>query len=212
MATLSELRATIVDDLIASTIQVTDAHVDAAIKGAIRALESERYWFNDSRDLTFSCVVDQTEYTEGNVALVIKPEFLTLELDNGQERHLTYCRPNTLSWLLEGDPSSGEPTSWTWFGIGFRLSPPPDDTYTIRVTGFAKYAALSVDTDTNDWITEGKGYDLVRARAKWILSTDITKDDAEATRAAAAEEVARTTALNKTGLRYGRGMVTPRQF
>lgn len=212
MATLAQLRATISDDLIASTIPVTDAHIDAAINGAIRALEGERYWFNDSRDLTFSCVVDQTEYVDGDVTLVIKPEYLTLELSNGQERRLTYLRPGVLSWLLEGDPSSSEPTTWTWFGNGFRLHPPPDDTYTIRVTGFAKYATLSTGTDTNAWIVEGKGYDLIRARAKWILATDITKDEVEATRAAAAEEVARTVALNKTGQRYGRGLVTPRQF
>jgi hypothetical protein len=212
MATLAQLRATVQDDLLAVPIATTDAHVNEAIKAAIRNYEADRFWFNETRSLTFSCVVGQTDYdSDDDIGLIEHADYMENQLD-GADRWMGYARPPTLAWLIGGDASSGEPYLWTHVGGAIRLFPAPDDTYTIRVTGFIRYAPLVVDTDENPWTIEGKGYDLIRARARWHIANNVVKDEAEAGRAAQAEEAALIAAFKKTGARSSRYYVLPRQF
>jgi hypothetical protein len=91
--------------------------------------------------------------------------------------------PADMEQLADSSGSRGEPYAFTYFGQRIRLYPMPDATaYTIRLQlGPYRLTPLSADSDTNAWLSEA--YDLVKARAKYILAKDTLKDAAVAAEA-----------------------------
>lgn len=163
MTTLATLKAEIADDITRSDL--TDA-IAAAITAAIKYFQTKRFYFNETRDLTFSTVIGQSRYATVDDADI--PKFITLDgvfaTINGQNRQLRPMRVQEFEVLNDNSASTGEPYSYCYYNIGFGLYPIPGAVYTIRPIGHVLIDAPADDTEAgNAWMTEA--YQLIRRRA-----------------------------------------------
>ena len=178
MATLGELKADIADS-IDDTEGEYDGQIGTAVAKAIRYCEREVYYFNQTRDETFPTVDGQQWYDEtdnANIPTLVHIERVWCEDASGDRDEVLRYRPEDLEQLSDNSAARGEPYAYTYFNRQIRIYPIPDATvYTIRLQ-LAPYrlALLTGDEDENAWTTEG--YDLVYARAKYILAKDTLKD------------------------------------
>lgn len=178
MTTLADLRTDIADDIDDTTGEYT-AQIDTAIKAAQRYCERYTFYFNETRDQTFSTVDGQQWYgtsDNAHIPTAVRIHELYSEDSNGQSTRLTRVAPTELETLSDNSAASGEPYLWTYFNEQIRLYPIPGATvYTIRMQlGPYRLTALSAGGDTNAWLDEA--YDLMKARAKYILYKNTIKD------------------------------------
>lgn len=163
MTTLAIMKAEIADDLARSDL--TDA-IAAAITAAIKHFQTKRFYFNESRDLTFSTVIGQSRYATVDDADI--PKFITLDgvfADiNGQNRQLCPMGVQSFEVLNDNSASTGEPYSYCYYNVGFGLYPIPGAVYTIRPIGHVLVDGPASDAEAdNVWMTEA--YQLIRRRA-----------------------------------------------
>lgn len=176
--TLGDISAAIADDIDDTTGEYS-TQINAAIFAAIRYCEREPYYFNETRDLTFPTVQGQEWYDANDLAEIktlVRIVAVYSEESSGQRSILRRATPVELETLSDNSASTGEPYAYTYFGQRIRLYPIPDATpYTIRLQlGPYRLALSSEAQGTNAWFTEA--YDLIKARAKYILAKDTLKD------------------------------------
>jgi hypothetical protein len=174
MTTLATLKADIADDLARSDLstQIADA-----INRAITFYQNQRFWFNETRDETFSTVAAQARYSSSDDPAI--PEFVTLDAlittVAGQNRILKQADPVEFELLQDNSASQGEPYCFTYYDITIGLYPIPDDAYTVRMMGHIRKAAPATDDEAdNVWMTHG--YQLIRSRATAELAMRKTRD------------------------------------
>jgi hypothetical protein len=186
------------------------AQIQGSILGAIRYCERELYYFNETRDVTFTTVDGQQWYDgtdNSTIPTLGRIVEAYLELSNGERRTMRRETPEDLELLSDNSASRGEPYCWTYFGQRMRIYPIPSDTvYTVRLQlGPYRLAKLASTEDTNAWIVEG--YDLIKARAKYILGKDILKDAVLAAEALNDYGDQQTALKAETSRRNGRGFI-----
>lgn len=212
MTTLADLKAAIADDIDDTTSEYAD-QIEKAILGAIRYCERETYYFNQTREETFDTVAAQEFYgssDNANIPTLVKIQRLYIN-DGGEISDLIRSVPDELEGLADSTSASGRPTNWSYFEQKIRLYPIPNEVFTIRMQiGPYRLSTLASDTDTNAWLTEA--YDMVKARAKYILQKDTLKDAALAAEALNDYQDQRSALKAETALRQGRGVFTPTQF
>jgi hypothetical protein len=185
MTTFSDIKAAIADDIDDTTGEYA-AQIATAVLAAIRYCERKTYYFNETRDVTFATVDGQEWYDSSdnaNIPTLVRIVAAWTEDSAGQRDELIRMMPADMEQLADSSGSRGEPYAFTYFGQRIRLYPMPDATaYTIRLQlGPYRLTPLSADSDTNAWLSEA--YDLVKARAKYILAKDTLKDAAVAAEA-----------------------------
>jgi hypothetical protein len=163
MTTLTILKADILDDLARSDLVSATAD---AITRAIKFYQPTRFYFNESRDLTFSTVAAQSRYSSSDDADI--PYFYALDgvfiTVSGQNRALKPIDVSEFEFLTDNSAASGEPYAYCRFAQGFGLYPVPDDAYTVRPIGHVLKAEPATDGEANNvWMTEA--YQLIRATA-----------------------------------------------
>lgn len=178
MTTFSDIKDAIADD-IDDTVGEYASQIATAVLAAIRYCERKTYYFNETRDVTFATVDGQEWYDSSdnaNIPTLVRIVAAWTEDSAGQRDELVRMMPADMEQLADSSGSRGEPYAFTYFGQRIRLYPMPDATaYTIRLQlGPYRLAPLSADSDTNAWLSEA--YDLVKARAKYILAKDTLKD------------------------------------
>lgn len=178
MANFGDLKAAIADD-IDDTVGEYSSQIEKAVLAAIRYCERKTYYFNETRDVTFSTVDGQEWYDSAdnsNIPTLVRIAAVWSEDSNGDRDPVLYMRPEEMELLSDNSASRGEPYAYTYFGQRIRIYPIPDATvYTIRLQlGPYRLTPLSADTDTNAWLSEA--YDMVKARAKYIIAKDTLKD------------------------------------
>jgi hypothetical protein len=156
------------------------------VLASIRYCERKTYYFNETRDITFPTVSGQQWYgaaDNANIPTLVRIQAVWSEDSSGQRDEIRWAPPEELELLSDNSASSGEPYAYTYFGQRVRLYPiPSTPVYTIRLqVGPYRLTTLSSDTDTNAWLSEA--YDMVKARAKYILAKDTLKDAAIAAEA-----------------------------
>lgn len=212
MTTLADLKATIADEIDDTTSEYAD-QIQSAILAAIRYCERETYYFNQTRDETFSTVAAQEWYGSSdnlNIATLVKVQRLYIN-DGGEISDLIRTIPDELEVLNDSTAANGRPTNWAYFGQKIRLYPIPDRVYEIRMQiGPYRLTPLSEDTDTNAWLSEA--VDMVKARAKYILGKDTLKDATLAAEGLNDYNDQRSALKAETAMRQGRGVFTPTQF
>lgn len=185
MTTRDDLAAEIADDADDTTGEYSDAIV-TAILAAQRYCERHTFYFNETRDETFPTVNGQEWYGASdntNIPTLVRIAALYSEDSQGQRTTLIRTLPGELETLSDNSAASGEPYLWTYFDQQIRLYPIPNATvYTIRMQlGPYRLGPLIEGSDENAWLTEA--YDMMKARAKYILYKDTIKDAALATEA-----------------------------
>lgn len=214
MTTLADLQTAIADEVDDTTGEYGDAIVKA-IQGAQRYCERSTYYFNETRDQTFVTVNGQQWYDSSdnaNIPTLVHIQALYSEDSAGQSVMMTRETPEALESLSDSSASSGEPFLWTYFNQQIRLYPIPSATvYTIRMQlGPYRLAPLVNDTDTNAWLSEA--YDLIKARAKYILQKDVLKDAALAAEALNDWRDQDGSLAAETSSRIGTGRIIPTCF
>lgn len=185
MTTLADLSSAIADDIDDTTGEY-GAQITTAIQAAQRYCERTTYYFNETRDVTFVTVGGQEWYgtaDNANIPTLIRIEAVYSEDSTGQRVMLRREVPEELELLSDNSATVGEPYLWTYFNQKIRLYPIPGAAvFTIRLQlGLYRLAPLVNGADTNAWLSEA--YDLMKARAKYILCKDTLKEAALAAEA-----------------------------
>lgn len=184
--------------------------ITAKIEAAIRQYQPRRFWFNESRSVTFNTVASTAEYsfaTIGTEFYKIDGAFLTdgtevLELDRRDYRALE---------LLASDTTEAVPTDYAYIARAIRLYPTPDAIYSTRLTGHVKAAAPAGDGEaSNVWMTEA--YDLIMSRAKAELYAHRWEDPNNAALMRAAEQDALRRLLAATHDKVAMGYLEATEF
>jgi len=158
MATFLDLQNQIAFDLLGIN-SAASTGFQAQIKSEInRVLNKRRYdlnWFNNqiSETTTFENV-DHYELPPDFVS-VLEP--VILKIDNSNRRRLV---KTTIGWVSEKNSYTGIPIWYTIFDNKLRIAPTPSGQYVIRFYFIKDLGRLSLDTDTNDWLTNA--FDLIR--------------------------------------------------
>lgn len=178
MTTFADIKDAIADDIDDTTGEYS-AQISRAVLAAIRYCERNTYYFNETRDITFATVGGQEWYDSddnANIPTLVHIAGAWSEDSNGERDELRRATPQEMELLSDNSASRGEPYAYTYFGQRIRIYPIPGATsYTIRLqVGPYRLTPLSADTDTNAWLSEA--YDMVKARAKYILAKDTLKD------------------------------------
>lgn len=145
--------------------------IAAAVATAIGYYQSERFYFNETRDILFNTVGQQYQYTSSDapdLGNLIKIDYAFAYI-GGQPYRIFPIMPEIMEWshLATNDPV-GQPFRFNYYGSKFNLYPTPDQPYPIRVGGHKIVAAPAADgTVGNIWMTDGEN--MVRARAKFEL-------------------------------------------
>jgi hypothetical protein len=186
--------------------------ISNAIQDAIKLHEQRRFWFNESRDLTFNTVAAQRIYTASDAAwiasiLTIDELFVTV---GGQNRCLRRREAAEIELMADNAALVGEPYSWAYWDNSIQLYPIPQQAYTVRAYGHIRLAALSEDSDTNAWMTDGER--LIRQSAKALICSDVTFDGEGANRYGGLAEIALGALEEETGRRQSTGCVKATQF
>lgn len=214
MTTRDDLAAEIADDADDTTGEYSDAIV-TAILAAQRYCERYTFYFNETRDETFVTVDGQEWYgaaDNANIPTLVRIHHLYSEDAQDQRTNVVRVPPDEIETLSDNSAARGEPYLWTYFGQQIRLYPIPNATvYTMRLQlGPYRLAPLTEGSDENAWLTEA--YDLMKARAKYILYKNTIKDAALATEALNDYHDQFTALKAETSARNGTGTIQATRF
>lgn len=178
MGTLLQLKQRIASDLTRDdlTSQIADAVGDA-----IKLFARERFWFNQSRSLTFNTVVGQVAYGVAEYSVI--PNIVQIDdifLPQNQSIYpLDRYEPADFEVISGGMSGGGKPTAYTYIDNTIRLWPTPLAVYNLRMHAFYKLP-YPADSDTNAWTDDAE--ELIRSHAKMLLYMDLLEDDENAAR------------------------------
>lgn len=210
MTTLAVMKADIADDLARSDLSTS---IGDAITRAIAYYQNKRFYFNESRDLTFATVASQSRYATADDADI--PKFITLDgvfiTVSGQNRQLSPISVQEFELWNDNSAATGQPTDYCYFNMGFGLFPVPDNIYTIRPIGHVMKDAPASDGEANNvWMTEG--YQLIRYRAEADVALNKARDRDRAQELAFMVDNELTRLLAETSKRKATGKIRPTSF
>lgn len=209
MTTLAVLLAEIQADTertSASDVTATRAKINAAI----RQYQTKRFWFNESRSVTFNTVASTAVYTFATIGT----EFYQIDgayLTDGSE--ITELERVNYTEIEPGQatPTEAAPFAYAYIAKSLRLYDVPDAIYAVRLTGHIKIAAPASDAEAdNIWMTEA--YDLIMCRAKAELYAHRWEDPANAQIMRAAEGDALNRLLGATHDKVALGYLEATEF
>jgi hypothetical protein len=213
MPTLGEMKSHLSDDL-DDTSATYATQIARAITRSIEHLKKTRFAFNESRSITITTVIGQSDYTTDASANplsdVMKLDGMFLTDTGGQVTPLSPITPQQMQVLLDNSASTGEPYNYTWYANALRIYPLPDAAYTLTLLAWYRLAAPSSDGSSNAWTNEA--YDLVKARALYYLASNTLRDPDLATMARIAETEAEEALIREMNSRNGTGYITPTCF
>lgn len=214
MTTRTLLKATIMDDMHRSST-ADGQRVLNEISTAIKFYQPKRFWFNESRSVTFNTVAGTDTYAFGT-GLAITTEFYKIDgawitISSSDIRYLEPVDPAVLESDAAEVTDTGEPSEWAYINKSMRLWRNPDAIYAVRLMGHVKLAEPATDGETgNAWMTEA--FELIRCRAKYSLALHIWKDTEMAERMRLGIADANASLIAATTDRMRTGYITPTEF
>lgn len=177
MTTKAVMKTRIADELTRADLS---QQIGYAIDDAIAAYQTERFYFNESRAITFSTVASQEFYTSADNAAI--PDIMAIDsigLVLGSTFDLLRRATNIeLEELSDNGAASGQPFAYSFYEQQLRLYPVPSGVWTVRVSGHIKLSAPTSDDETgNAWMTDAER--LIRSRAKFELCANDGTGDAQ---------------------------------
>lgn len=189
----------------------SDAFVNK-INAAIRHYQPKRFWFNESRAVTFNMVAATDAYsfaTIGTEFYKIDGVFVTIA--SGDVREMVRVDYASLEATADADTTTGEPSVYAYIARGLRFWRSPDDAYAARLVGHMKLPAPeSNDEADNLWMTEA--YDLIMCRAKAELYAHRYEDPNNALIMRQAEKDALDRLAGATDDKVSAGRLEPTEF
>lgn len=180
-----------------STADVTAMR--SKIAAAVRHYQPRRFFFNESRSVTFNTVADTDTYRFGTD---IGTEFYRLDgvfitIGTDDVRELDRRAYTDIEVLADTDTTTGEPTDYAYVDRSLRFWRNPDAVYSVLLTGHVKLAAPGSDDEaSNPWMVDA--YDLIMSRAKAELYAHRWEDPNNASIMRQAEDSALRSLLSAT--------------
>lgn len=176
--TFGSMAQSIADDIDDTTGEY-NPQISRSIQESIRYCEREPFYFNQTREITFPTVDGRQFYDaadNSNIPTLINIHAAWTEDQSGQRSTLSRATQEELELLSDNSASRGEPYLFDYFQRQIRLYPIPGEyVYTIRLqVGPYRLVPVVEDVDTNAWFTEA--FDMIKARAKYILAKNTLKD------------------------------------
>lgn len=209
MTTFASLRSAVAGDLVRSDLST---QIGTEINNAIRENSRRRFWFNQSRTLTFNTVSAQEFYGSADSASIpYICEVDSIILTDGANRY-PLCQVDNDKMEFMDSPSTADnrPSHWAYVYPELRLWPTPNAAYAIRITGLVAPVDLSADTDNNVFTVNA--FDLIRHSARRRVQANILRDTEGAMISAEAERAALNSLLMQSTLLMGRGQIEATQF
>lgn len=207
---LATMKSRIQDEIARSDLA---SQIAFAITDAISFYQSERFVFNESRDITFYTVAAQEFYgTAANAAIptMWSFDYLILYL-GGIPWPIKRQTPEYVEIANNNGLVTGQPYNYAYYNKQIRLGPVPDNVYLIRVAGRITYAAPAADDEANNpWMIAAEK--LIRSRAKYELALNVTQDTDMAQIMAAQTQEAYDQLKGATNRLTGTGKIEPTQF
>lgn len=209
MTTFALLKSAVADDLERSDLT---SQIGTEINNAIKEYARRRFWFNQSRTLTFSTVASQEFYgTSDNTSIPYLTVIDLVVLTDGSNKYPLFRTDNDdMEMMLTPTTANNRPTNFARVVNEIRLYPVPDAAYSIRINGLVRPADLSADGDTNIFVTEA--FDVIRHSARRRVMSNTLKDYDGAGVAAEAERSAYESLLSESTLVMGRGGIEATDF
>lgn len=142
--------------------------VKRAVQTTIRTYERRRFWFNETATLLTCSVSVETVAVPTN--MIALPDYLQVR-QNSNDTELA-VKPFDVVRKRNVDYSTGLPTIYARRHDQFYLSNVPDSAYVLPCYYLKKLAALSADTDTNDWLSAAEDV-IVFGAAKMVWAMTI---------------------------------------
>jgi len=218
VTTLATMKARIASELRRTNITT---QIASAIETAIESYRHERFWFSETREISFNTVANQWQYDssdDADLGNVLRWDYVLAQI--GDEFYtLSPMDPGEIETLNGAGDFLGQPLNWGYYNEQFLIYPIPVDVYPIRIGGMIAKASPASDAEANNpWMTHAEK--LIRCRAKYELYTHVLMDQVMAaqfnpdndmgpTAKALSELRMRTNWLTNTG---GGFCVTPTQF
>ncbi len=184
-----------------------EEQIENAIRSAIGAYQTTRFYFNETRDIVIQTVPRQAFYSETDNPLIgkmIDIDYVILIL-SGVPYKLVPKSPYDLEYYTT-NASAGDPYCYTFYDEKIRIYPVPEAQLEIRIGASIVIDAPVENTELNNvWMTKAER--LIRSRAKWELAlhtldttdVDLATKMAEATQEALDQLERRTTSITKIG-------------
>ena len=206
MATFKQLQDEVQSDLRRSDLET---ETSKAINAAIRDYASQRFWFNDTRKITFQTVAGQEFYDSlSNPIIPVLVKIDTLTVSDGISVCPLEREENDNLEVVSFE--QGFPSFYSYIDLSIRLIPVPLAVYQVRGTGFARPGDLLNETDTNNF-TENAS-DLIRYSAARRVFTSPVRNADQAGAMAFLEKEQLTRLRSETVLRLGSGTIVPTVF
>jgi len=154
-----------------------------AISTAIHAYQDKRFWYNETRSLTFSTVQGQDIYSasdNASIGKIQKIDYLTIT-SGGCTYSMEQLDPE---WFEGGEATSSNiPTCFCFFDESIRLHPIPSGVYTVRISCVEKISEPASDSEaSNPWMTSAEALIRCRAKAELYTHVDDIADDKKASK------------------------------
>lgn len=127
---------------------------------------------------------------------------------SGQPEPLIAAEWTTMEQWHASANLAGDPSHYALYGNRVRLYPTPGSALTLTWSGTFDEPALSVDADSNDWMTHGAP--MIRAYAMMTLYRDVMRDDAGEASAGRAVVIAKQALDRETAKRASTRRIKPR--
>lgn len=209
--TLLDLKALIADDLARGDLTT---QIATEIQNAIYRWQTERFYFNELRTLTFNTVAAQEFYSSSDNPYI--PNLLDIDSIVATASGSTYTlTPRSYRWMEDIFSTSsitGQPTDYAYYGQQIRMYPTPDAVYPCRISALVRLTALSGDSDSNAWTTAADAQDLIRFEAERRIYMAIIRDEAKAALSTEMRDSALMRLRGETERRLGTGRAEPSQW
>lgn len=174
--TLGAMKARIADELARDDLT---SQIANAINDAISCYSNERFYFNETRSLTFNTVANQEFYTHTDLPdldNILKIDWIKLYVNN-YPYTITATPPEELEAMSVTGVSLGQSYQYSFYNQTIRLYPiPAFSNWTVRVAGVISKAPPANDSESgNVWMADCER--LIRSRAKWELARHVLNDD-----------------------------------
>jgi hypothetical protein len=184
------------------------------ITEAIAAYQQERFFFSETRDLTFNTAQGQEFYTATDNAAIPTLQafdYIILYL-GGIPWPVTRRTSIEIEVLNQNGLVQGQPYNWDYFNQQIRFGPVPDGVYEIRLAAHQTVGPPATDdTPGNPWMS-GNAERLIRARAKYELYLHVIRNMERAQSMAAAVTEAFDVLKGQTNRLVGLGVMAPMEF
>lgn len=206
MGTLADLKSRIALELARTDLS---AQIANAVNDAIKYYGRERFWFNQSRNITFVTVNGQQAYGATEQALI--PNLIKIDgiFFSDEKYPLDRYSATDFEMLTGGSTANGRPYAFTYTDNQIFLYPTPNAAYTLRLYAHYRLPVLA-DGDTNAWTDDAE--ELIRTHAKQILYLDALEDDQGAARMSVKIPELLAVLRAETSSRMGTGRIRPTQF